>query len=242
MSSRKHDARVAGVLYLLLAVIAPFSMMYIPSVFIVRGDAAATAGNIASSELLYRIGVASDLASHVIFVCVVLALYQLLREVNQRHAALMAVLALVSVPMAFINTLNQSAPLILLSGADFLSAFDKHQLDALAYAFLRLQSQGIIAVSAYWGLWLLPFGLLVYRSGFLPRILGVFLWIAGFAYLVGCLTSLLFPAYGRIISPYLLVLEAGELPIILWLVFKGARDQPPEGQASRPGNRVAVNA
>lgn len=242
MNSRKHDARVAGALYLLLAVTAPFSLMYIPSVVIVFGDAAATANNIVSSELLYRAGVVSDLASHVIFVFVVLALYQLLKEVNPRHAALMAALALVSVPMGFLNSLNQIAPLVVLSGADFLSPFDQDQRDALAYAFLRLRGQGIIAVSAFWGLWLLPFGLLVYRSGFLPRILGVFLWVAGFAYLTGCLTSLLFPSYGRMISPYLLVLEAGELPIILWLLIKGAKDQPMDDAASRSGPRVAVNA
>ncbi len=140
MNSRKHDARVAGAIYLLLAVTAPFSLLYIPSAFIVRGDAAATANNIVSSELLYRVGVVSDLAAHIIFVFVVMALYHLLKEVNKRHAALMAALALVSVPLGFVNTLNMSAPLILLNGADLLAPFDQQQLDALAYAFLRLRS------------------------------------------------------------------------------------------------------
>lgn len=114
------------------------------------------------SELLYRIGIVSDLLTQIFFVFLVLALYQLLKDIDKRNAALMVALVLVSVPLSFANTLNLGAPLILLSGADFLSAFDKHQLGALAMGFLRLRTFGINAVTALWGLWLLPFGLLVY--------------------------------------------------------------------------------
>jgi hypothetical protein len=231
MNTRKHEARVAGVLYAALVVIGIFGLMYIPSVFIVRGDAAATAKNIIDSELLYRVGVTADLGGNILFIFVILALYQLLKEVNRRHATLMMVLALVSVPLALVNTVLMAAPLVMLSGADFLAPFNQSQLEALAYAFLRLRTQGIIVASAFWGLWLLPFGLLVYRSGFIPRIFGVLLWIAGLGYMAECLISLLAPATTGV-GTLLRLLEAGELGIVLWLLIKGVRDQPSPGQVS----------
>ena len=232
MNSRKHEARVAGVLYLLMAVTAVVSLNNVPSWSMVGGEAAATANKIAASQLLYRIGVVSDLAAQILFVLLVLALYQLLKGVNNRHAVLMVALVLVQVPMAFANMLLGIAPLILLSGADYLSVFDKAQLDALAMGFLNLRGYGIKAVMALWGLWLLPFGLLVYRSGFIPRILGVLLMVGCFAYLVVSVTSLLFPAYERIVAP-LTVLAVGELLITLWLLTKGARTEPLEYQPSK---------
>jgi predicted transporter len=122
---------------------------------------------------------------------------------------------------------------MLLSGADFLSVFDKHQLDALAMVFLRLHSNGMVVVSSFWGLWLFPFGYLVIKSGFIPRLFGVLLMIAGTAYLIGCVTALLLPAHSHTVSQLMLPLEAGELPIILWLLIKGAKVQPLEDQALR---------
>ena len=218
MNSRKHEARLAGVLYLLMGVTAAFSLN-IPAAFIVHGDAAATANKIASSELLYRLYVVSDLASQILFVLLVLALYQLLKGVNKRQAALMVALVLVQVPMAFANMLIGIVPLVLLNGADYWSVFDKHQLDALTMGFLSLRSYGVSAVTALWGLWLLPFGLLIFRSGFIPRILGVILIVGCFAYLAVSVTSLLFPGYGRVVNK-LMILGVGELLIILWFLIK----------------------
>jgi Domain of unknown function (DUF4386) len=230
MNSRKHEARVAGVLYLLMSVTAVVSLNNVPSWFMVGGDAAATASKIEASQLLYRIGVVSDLAAQVLFVLLALALFQLLKEVSKRHAALMVALVLVQVPMGFANMLLGIAPLILLSGDDYLSVFDKPQLDALATVFLNLRGHGVRAVMAFWGLWLLPFGLLVFRSGFIPRILGVLLIVGCFGYLTVSVTSLLFPAYARTIFP-LTVLAVGELLITLWLLTKGARTELVERQA-----------
>jgi Domain of unknown function (DUF4386) len=236
MNSRKHEARVAGVLYLLMGVTAAFGLN-IPSGFIVRGDAAATAAKIASSQLLYRLCVVCDLASQVLFVFLVLALYQLLKEVNIRLAALMVALVLVQVPMGFASMLFGIAPLVLSNGADYWSAFDKHQLDALTMGFLNLRGYSVDAVTALWGLWLLPFGLLVFRSGFIPRFLGVFLIIGCVADLAISVTSLLFPAYGSTVHK-LMFLGVGELLIILWLLIKGARTDPLEGQSSKSGSCV----
>lgn len=127
--------------------------------------------------------------------------------------------------MAFANMLMGMAPLVLLSGDDYWSVFDKAQLDALALGFLNLRGHGIRAVMALWGLWLLPFGLLVYRSGFIPRILGGFLIVGCFGYLSVSVTSLLFPAYARMVFP-LTFLAVGEILITLWLLIKGARTEP----------------
>jgi hypothetical protein len=237
MNSRKHQARISGVLYLLLGVTAAIEMS-IPSVFIVPGDAAATVGKIASSPLLYRLYVVSGLASQILFVFLVLALYQLLKGVNRRQALLMVALVLVQVPMAFANALLGMAPLVLSNGADYWSAFDQQQLDAMTMGFLRLKSHGTHAVMALWGLWLLPFGILVFRSGFIPRILGVFLVIGCFGWLGISVTSLLFPAYARIASQFT-VLAIGEILIILWLVIMGAKTARMERQPSELGDHVA---
>lgn len=231
MNSRKHQARIAGVLYLLLGVTSALEMS-IPSVFIVQGDDAATVGRIASSQQLYRLYLVSGLVSQILFVFLVLALYQLLEGVSRRHASLMVALVLVQVPMAFASTLCGLAPLVLSNGADYWSAFDKHQLDAMVMGFLSLQSYGTSAVMALWGLWLLPFGILVFRSGFIPGILGVLLIIGCFGWLGISVTSLLFPAYAHIANQFT-VLAIGEILIILWLVIVGARATPPEGQPSK---------
>jgi Domain of unknown function (DUF4386) len=240
MNSRKHEARVAGVLYLLFGVTSALEMS-IPSVFIVHGDAAATVGKIASSQLLYRLYVVSGLVSQILFVFLVLALYQLLKGVNRRQASLMVALVLVQAPMAFANTLCGLAPLVLSNGADYWSAFEKQQLNAMTMGVLSLQSYGTSAIKALWGLWLLPFGMLVFRSGFIPRIFGVFLVIGCFGWLGISVTSLLFPAYARIANQFT-VLGVGEILIILWLVIMGARTTPLEGQVSDYGERGADDA
>ena len=130
--------------------------------------------------------------------------------------------------------LNEIAALILVSGADFLSAFEKGQLDALAYLFLRLHGQGFVVAEIFWGLWLFPFGVLVIRSGFIPRFLGVLLFIAGSGYLASSFASLLLPSYRHLVDQFAMVLTAGELPIIFWLLIWGAKDQPLDEQAPDP--------
>lgn len=225
MNSIRHTARAAGLLYLLAGITAPFGLIYVPRTLIVPGDATATADHVRASATLLRLGIASELISATMFVFVVLALYRLLRGVNEKHAVAMLTLLLVSVPISFLNVLNEIAALVLVSGAAFLSVFEKSQLDALAYLFLRLHGQGLIVTAIFWGLWLFPFGMLVIRSGFIPRVLGVLLMIAGSAYLVTSLTSLFLPQYVHVVSRFAMVLEAGEVPIVLWLLIWGAKEQ-----------------
>jgi hypothetical protein len=198
--------------------------MYVPGKLFVHGNANATADNIRASEALLRLGMVSDLVHQLVAVFLVLALYRLLRAVNETHATLMVILgALVSVPIVFVNTLNDLAALVLVSGAEFLTVFERPQLDALAYLFLGLHSQGTTIASIFWGLWLFPFGLLVVRSGFIPRVLGVLLIVAGAGYVVIAFASLALPAYGPLVAQVLSPLLFGELPIIFWLLIRGAK-------------------
>jgi len=232
MSSLKNRGRFAGLLYVLMSIPGFFALIYVPSKLIVHGNATATTNNIAASETLFRLGIACNLICQAGFIFVALALYDLLKGVNQRHASLMVTLIVVSIPIAFLNELNAIATLVLVRGADFLSIFEKPQRDALAMLFLNLHSYGFDVAGIFWGLWLFPLGLLVYGSGFLPRILGVLLILNGFTYPVNSLTSLLVPHYVQIVSQWMMPLSFGELLFMFWLLIKGANPKPLAGSAS----------
>ena len=213
-------------MYLLASLPAPFALIYVPSSLIVSGDAATTANHIRASENLFRLGIATELFGFIMFIFVVLALYRLFKGVNEKHALAMAILLLISLPISLVNALNDIAALILLSGADFLSVFETRQLDALAYVFVRLHGQGFVVAQIFWGLWLFPFGILVIQSGFIPRVLGYSLFIAGFGNVASSFTSLLPLPYAPVVDRIASVLTAAELPIIFWLLIWGAKDQP----------------
>jgi len=232
MISTHNPGRVAGFLYLLLVVLAPIRLMYIPSKLFVRGDAAATANNILAHETLFRLGIVADLLCGTILIFLALALYRLLKGVNQNLAVLMVIVGgVLPAAIDFFNVLNDAAALMLVRGADFLSVFDKPQRDALAVLFIRLHHQEIVAAEILWGLWLLPLAILVYRSRFLPRFLGVWLTINGFAYLIISFTGLLLPQYEDPVSNYAFPALLGEMAFMLWLVIKGAKPQPLEAAA-----------
>jgi hypothetical protein len=209
-----------------MALTAPFSLIYVPSKLIVHGNATATANNIQVHETLFRAGIAADLIGGVIFILVAVALYRLLSDVNKTWAALMVALVLISVTIGFANEVNSLAALSLVHGADFLSVFEKTQRDALAMLFLGLNSESTLINEIFWGLWLLPFGALVMRSGFLPRLLGGWLMINGFADLAISFTGLLAPQYNDLVSRITFPVLFGELAIALWLVIMGAKVQP----------------
>ncbi len=223
MRTIKKQARLAGFLYFLIGITAPIGLLYVPGKVIVSGDATATADRIRASESLFRIGIASELIPQVIAIFVVLALYRLFKGVNEARARELVILgALVSAPIMFVNVLNELAALILVSGVAFLSVFDRPQLDALAYLFIRLHTQGLDVASIFWGLWLFPFGVLAVKSGFIPRIFGYLLFVAGFAYVVNAFTSLLVPQYASQVGKVAMILYFGEPPIMLWLLIMGA--------------------
>src|ERR1700719_5024663 len=147
-------ARIAGAIYLSLVVVAPFCLLYVPGKLIVRGNAAATAENILAHETMFRLSIFGDLVGHVIFICLGIALYRLLSNVNKTWAMLMVAFVLVSAAVGFLNTLNNMAALILFRGGEFLDVVDKVQREVLGFLFLRLHSQGEFINELFWGMWL----------------------------------------------------------------------------------------
>lgn len=219
-------ARIAGALYLFANLFAPFTLLYLPSRFIVRGDAAATAGNIIASETLFRFGIVGNLFTFIANIFLAMALYQLLKVVNRNIASLMVILFLAGVPIAMLNELNQLAVLQLLSGAGYLKAYPTEQLQALAYLLLWLHSRGLLMAHIFFGLWLFPMGYLVFKSGFIAKIVGVLLAIAGLGYVVQSFAAFL----GYNVN-LILVTGWGELVFLLWLLIKGVNVEQWEKRA-----------
>ena len=230
----KKQARIAGLLYLLASIPAFFAWVYVPNKLIVTGDATATANHVRASETLLRLSIGSELIGLIVFIFVVLALYQLFKPVSEKHALAMAALLLISLPISFLSVVNEMAALIVVSGASFLSGFDQPQLDTLAYLFFRLHGQGLVVTQIFWGLWLFPFGVLVIRSGFIPRFLGYLLFIAGVGYIANSLAALLLPTHRLVVARFADILQMAELPIIFWLLIWGAKDQPSDKQIPDP--------
>ncbi|HWN17392.1 MAG TPA: DUF4386 domain-containing protein [Gemmatimonadales bacterium] len=215
-ASINKTARLAGALYLAMAVFGFFGILYVPSVLVVPGDAATTARNIMASEGLFRSGTVSHLIGQTIFIFLVLALYRLLKPVDKNRAVLMVLLALLGVPIAFLNEVHHLGALRLLSSADG-GGFTPTQLQVQAMRFLDMRRSGILLNQVFWGLWLLPLGLLILRSGFLPKLLGILLVIGGVGYVVDWATQLLWPSLPTI-SQFTFL---GELLLPLWLLIKG---------------------
>ncbi len=224
MSSTRNPGRVAGFWYLLLVLIGPLRLIYIPSKLFVEGNATATVNNIAAHEWLFRFGIVADLACGVILVLLVMAFYRLFKGVDQNLAMLVVIFGGVMPALInFVGVVSDAAALMVVRGGDFLSPFDKPQQDALAMLFLNLRDHQNTAAEILWGVWLLPLAVLVYRSRFLPRFLGVWLAIGGFAYVILSLTGELLPQYQDRVFTYSQPAFFGELAIMLWLVIKGAK-------------------
>lgn len=225
MTPLSRNARIAGLLYLTLLT-APLRLLYIPGKLFVAGNASATANNIAAHETLFRLGMVSDLFSATMAIFLTLALYRLFKVVDEGLARLVVILgALMVTPIYFLNTINDAAALLLARGPNFVSTIDKPQRDALVMVFLRMHGQGILANEVFWGLWLFPFGLLVYRSGFLPRFLGVWLMLNCVAYLATSVTGMLWPQYEQRVSNWVFPVMFGELAVMLWLIIMGAKEK-----------------
>jgi hypothetical protein len=222
-----NPGRVAGLWYLLLVVIGPLRLIYIPNKLFVSGNAAATVNNIAAHQLLFRLGIAADLAGAVILIFLTLAFYRLFAGVDRNLAVLVVIFGGVMPALIyFVGVVDDLGALMVARGADFLSAFDKPQQDALAVLFLRLRDHQNTAAEILWGAWLLPLAVLVYRSRFLPRFLGVWLALGGFAYLALSLAGVLWPQYQGKVFTISQPAFFGEIALMLWLVIKGAKPQP----------------
>jgi Domain of unknown function (DUF4386) len=215
-------ARLAGLLYFLGALTAAYAFGYLPSKILVEGDAAATTNNMLAHEFAFRLGIVSKLVGAIISVFFMLALYRLFKHVNEQQAKLMAALVFVQIPIGFVLEAFEITSLMILKGQVW-GTLALEQKQNMAMLFLEMNKYGTMALVLLWGMWLFPFGRLVYQSGFIPRILGIFLTINGIAYIIDSLTFLLFPDYKDTVRTYMFPLFFGEVAIILWLLIKGAK-------------------
>ncbi len=230
-SSIKNTARLAGLLYLLWIMTGIYALFYVPSQINVRGDAATTAQNILSNEFLYRTSIINDLVSSTIWVFMVLILYRVFKQVNERQAKLLVALVIVQIPAVFIMDAFNITSLMIVKG-EILKTFELSQRQDLAMLFLKINDYGSLTLEMFWGLWLFPLAILVYRSRFLPRFLGIWLIINGSALLALSFTSLLLPQYKEIVSNITYPALFGELAFALWILVKGVNVQRWKEQAS----------
>jgi len=223
MSTLKRDARVVGLVYLVLIALAPFRLIYLPGQLFVHGDAAETARNITSHELLFRLGIFGDLLTGVVSLLLTFLLYQLFKGVDRKLAMLMLVFGFMDTPLYFFNTLNDVGALLAVNGADFLASFNQAQRGGLMTLFLRMHGQAVACAEMFWGLWLFPLAALVLKSRWLPRVLGYWLILNGLAYLALCVSGVVFPAAEDRISQFAFPLQLGEIAFMLWMLVMGAK-------------------
>lgn len=221
--SLKKTARVAGLLYLLVIITGVYGIMFVSSQINLKGEATVVANNVLSHEFLYRTGVINDFISNIFFVLLVLALYKLLKQVNERRAKLMAVLVIVQIPAVFIMESFNITSLMIFKGQIFQTLELSARQD-IAMLFLNINEYGMMALELFWGLWLIPLAQLVYKSGFIPRIFAILLMINGIAYMFDSIVFMLLPQLHAFTNQYLLIfIIPGEFSIMLWLLIKGVK-------------------
>jgi hypothetical protein len=234
MRLTRNPGRVAGLWYLLLVLLGPVRLIYIPTKLFVTGNATATAHNIAANEGLFRLGIAADLACAVILVLLTLAFYRLFAAVDRNLAVLVVIFGgVMPATIDMVGVVSDFAALTVAHGPDFLSVFIPAQRDALALLFLKLRDSQNTAAETLWGVWLLPLAVLVWKSRFLPRFLGVWLAFGGFAYIALSFTGVLWPQYQGRVFAYSQPAFFGEIALMLWLVIKGAKP-PAHAPLPRP--------
>lgn len=223
MTSRNKTARLAGVLYLFLIIGGIISLKLIPSRLMVWESASKTIENITTNEPLFRLGIACGIITFLIYMILPLVLYKLLREVNKVYANLMVIFVLVSIPIFFVNILNKFSVLTLINKAEYLERLGEAGLQAQVMLNFANYNNGLVISQIFWGLWLFPFGYLVYKSGFLPKLLGILLMAGCFGYLITFFGGLLYSDFNKTIISDIVGYPAplGEIGICLWLLIMG---------------------
>ena len=226
MDSNKKKARIAGLFYLGVVITGIFSLAYVPSKLIDWNNPAITLQQIRSNEWLFRLSIVSGLMCYVFFLFLPLALFRLLKQVNRQSALLMVLLAVVSVPISMLNMWNKFAVLTLIDSSIGIQQVSADVLQTQVMFYLNQYENGNLIAQIFWGLWLFPFGYLVFKSGFLPKILGILLMMGCFSYLVNFFGSCLVPDYGKLgIGGYISIpASLGEIGTCLWLLIMGAKN------------------
>lgn len=238
MDTTRSNARTAGVLYLLLVLVAPLRLVYIPNTLFVGGDIAATVANITANPALFQLGMLADLFCGTLEVFLALALYRLFKDVDHRQAIMMAVLGLMPVPLYFVNVLSDVAVSHLLHRAAPLPGFSETQVMSLVGLAMRVHDAGINALQIFWGAWLFPLALLVMRSSFLPRLVGIWLLVNGVAYFALSLAGLAAPHLNATVSLMVLPAQLGEVVFTVCLLIVGVRGRL--GRSGPPAVHGAV--
>jgi uncharacterized protein DUF4386 len=220
MDTNKKTARVAGLLYLVTVVTGIFSLIYVPSRISAHDDAMMVVTHIVTLEPLFRLGIAAGALGYVAFLILPLALYKLLSPVDKNAAVLMVALAVACVPIYFVAMADQLDVLSLLDGEKYQKVFTSDQLHVRVMLLMDAYNNRVFVSEIFWGLWLLPFGYLVFKSGFLPKVLGALLMLGCFSYLIDYFGRMLFPHY-TVSNFVMLPASLGEIGICLWLVVVG---------------------
>lgn len=223
MNANKKTARTAGYIYLVVIITGMFSLAYVPQTLIDWNNSKATFNNIVASPFLFRLGIYSSVLCYVAFTLLPLVLYKFLRAINELHARAMVTLALLSVPLSFSNLQHKYAALTLTEKELLLQGISTEDLQSKLMFSLHQYNNGLLLATVFWGLWLFPFGLLVYKSGFIPRFLGVLLMLGCVGYLINFTGNTLFENYPKTgIGKYMGMLPAiAEIGTCFWLLFFG---------------------
>jgi hypothetical protein len=232
MSSSNKTARLAGLLWLLGAATVAFPLLYVRPKLIVWGDAAATVSNIIASESLFRIGIASSILGQVFSLFFGLTLFRLFKGAGKTTATALLASLSVGVGVGVVNSFNNLAALTLVGNPEYVKAFGTEQLNALAMTFLRVNNYGVGLMEIFTALYMFSFGLLIIRSGYMPRILGILLTVGACAFPVNTFTKILIPQfYPVLITQATMFLNAfGPLATMLWLLIKGVKEPRQTGE------------
>lgn len=227
MNTDQKTARLAGAIYLVVVLTGTFSLAYVPSKLIFWDDPSKTLHRLTESVQLLRWDIVSSMLCYLAFLALPLALYQLLRQVNENCAKLMVILATVSVPIALLNLQHKFDVLTLIDAPAYLKGLNTQQVQQQVLFSLDSYGNGIKIVQLFWGLWLLPFGYLVYRSNRLPKVLGIFLMLGCLGYLINVLASTALPHYSSYgIASYIrMPASIGEIGACLWLLVMGIKNK-----------------
>lgn len=225
--SNKTTARIAGLLYLMMILTGFFSLMYVPNKLIVWDNASLTFSNITASEFLFRLGIMIGLACYTFYLFLSLFLYKLLKPVNEKYAKLMVLFVFLCIPIFFVNVQNEFTVLSLVTDPNSRAIFSNSQIQSQVLLYLVQYDNGMSVVHIFSGVWLFPLGYLVFKSGFLPKFLGIFLILGCFGYLLDFTGNTLFKNYSEFGISKFIILPAtiGEIGICLWMLIIGVNEK-----------------
>ena len=240
MSSPKRLARIAGLLYLIVGIFGGFAIVYVTATVYVPGAAAATAANVLANAGLVRIGVIANLLQATVFVFLAMTLYVLLKDVNKHMAQAMVILVAIATAIMCLNEVFQFAVLLIATDGSYAAAFGAEGAYALILLLFDMHHYGFLIAQIFFGLWLVPLGILAYTSGMFPKVLGVVLIVGGVCYLVDMLAALLVPDVSTHIHGFLGIPPTiAEVWTLGYLLVRGVK-MPGQGAAIRVGETSRV--